>query len=70
MFAKKAYKTLTNDGYLAINDLDKEDGSFHKKHNNNGVFHFGFDKDELEKILIDNGFKIVDYKIVLIDKRR
>lgn len=69
MFAKKVYKTLTNDGYLAINDLDKEDGAFHKKHNNNGVFHFGFDKDELEKILTNNGFKIVDYKIVLIDKR-
>ena len=69
MFANKVYKALTNNGYLCINDLDKEDGTFHKKHNNNGVFHFGFDKDELEKILINSGFKIVDYKIVLVDKR-
>ncbi len=66
---EEVYKALTNYGYLCINDLDKEDGSFHKKHNNDGVFHYGFDKDVLKKILINNGFKIVDYKIVLVDKR-
>jgi ubiquinone/menaquinone biosynthesis C-methylase UbiE len=69
MFADKAYKALTKDGYLCINDLDKEDGTFHKKHNNDGVYHFGFDKEELENSLKNSGFKIIDYKIVLVDKR-
>lgn len=68
-FTKKAYESLKKDGYLSINDLDKEDGTFHKKHNNDGVFHFGFDKDKLEENLKIQGFKIVDYKIVLVDKR-
>ena len=30
MFANKVYKSVLNYGYLCINDLDKEDGSFHK----------------------------------------
>ena len=29
-FSNKIYKALTNNGYLCINDLDKEDGTFHK----------------------------------------
>lgn len=69
MFIKKAYNALTKNGYLAINDLDKEDGTFHKKHNNDGIFHFGFDKKELEKTLIDQGFKIINYSIVYEDFR-
>lgn len=69
MFIKKAHNALTKNGYLVINDLDKEDGTFHKKHNNEGVFHFGFDKNELENMLINSGFKIIDYKIVHKDER-
>ena len=69
IFIEKAYKALKNDGFLCINDLDKEDGTFHKKHNNEGVYHFGFDKNELENSLKNLGFKIIDYKIVHIDER-
>ena len=69
MFINKAYKALTKDGYLCINDLDKEDGTFHKKHNNDGVFHFGFDKENLISLLEEKGFKFVDYKIVYKDAR-
>ena len=69
MFINKAYKALKNEGFLCINDLDKEDGTFHKKHNNDGVFHFGFDKNELETMLLNSGFKIIDYKIVHKDAR-
>ena len=69
MFIKKAHNALTKNGYLVINDLDKEDGTFHKKHNNEVVFHFGFDKNELENMLINSGFKIIDYKIVHKDER-
>ena len=69
IFIKKAYEALKKDGFLCINDLDKEDGTFHKKHNNDGVFHFGFDKNELITIVKDVGFKITDYKIVHTEKR-
>ena len=69
IFVEKAYEALKKDGFLCINDLDKEDGTFHKKHNNDGVFHFGFDKNELTNILKDVGFKIIDYKIVYSDVR-
>jgi len=69
IFIKECKKSLKKDGFLCINDLDKEDGTFHIKHKNEGVFHFGFSKNELCDLLIKNGFKIIDYKIVLIDKR-
>ena len=69
IFIEKAYKSLKKDGFLCINDLDKEDGTFHKKHNNDGVYHFGFDKNELENSLKNLGFKIIDYKIVYTDFR-
>ncbi len=69
IFIKKAYEALKKDGFLCINDLDKEDGTFHKKHNNEGVYHFGFDKNELENSLKNLGFKIIDYKIVHTDIR-
>ncbi len=69
MFIEKCKAALKDGGYLCINDLDKEDGTFHSKHKNDGVSHFGFEKVELSQILINNGFKIIDYKIVHIDKR-
>ena len=34
MFFKKSYQALKNGGVLCINDLDKEDGSFHKDKEN------------------------------------
>lgn len=69
MFINKAYESLKNSGFLCINDLDKEDGTFHKKHNNDGVFHFGFEKENLIEQLKEKGFKIIDYKIVYTDFR-
>ncbi|MGB1227669.1 MAG: class I SAM-dependent methyltransferase [Poseidonibacter sp.] len=69
MFIKKCKKALKNSGFLCINDLDKEDGTFHSKHKNDGVFHFGFEKNNLSQLLKDNGFEIIDYSIVYTDKR-
>jgi len=42
-------------GLLAIADLDLDDGQFHS--NNEGVFHFGFDREALRLILMDSGFR-------------
>lgn len=48
------YELLHPGGLLAAADLDTEDGSFHL--NNTGVFHLGFDRNELKKLLQKTGF--------------
>ncbi len=48
------YKVLDPSGYLCIADLDLDDGQFHG--NNDGVFHFGFDRIVLRKSFIGAGF--------------
>lgn len=66
-FISKAKIALKDKGYLAISDLDKEDGTFHGE-NIEGVEHFGFDKAKLSAILKQNGFEIVFYENVYIAK--
>lgn len=51
---------LTDDGTVALADLDKEDGSFHPA-DTEGVFHFGFKRDELRQIMESHGFKEVEF---------
>ena len=46
---------LQEGGFIALADLEKEDGSFHS--DNEGVFHFGFEKAELKNIVNEIGFK-------------
>jgi ubiquinone/menaquinone biosynthesis C-methylase UbiE len=48
------YRILTPSGYLCIADLDLDDGKFHD--NNEGIFHFGFDRKLLRQDFIDTGF--------------
>jgi len=48
------YSILLSSGQLAIADLDLDNGQFHS--NNEGVFHFGFDRKELHRMFIDIGF--------------
>lgn len=47
-------KIMAPAGYLCIADLDLDDGRFHD--NNNGVFHFGFDRTTLRKTFTEAGF--------------
>ena len=56
-FFQTIYKNICPGGFLAIADLEKEDGSFHS--DNTGVFHFGFDTKSLCKIVQNCGFKNV-----------
>jgi ubiquinone/menaquinone biosynthesis C-methylase UbiE len=51
---KKFYSVLDKNGKLFIADLDSESGNFHE--NNDGVFHFGFDRKEFTSLLTDAGF--------------
>lgn len=64
MFFKKSYDALKDGGVLCINDLDKEDGSFHKDQNNDGVEHYGYEKEELFAIAKNLGFEVLAYEIV------
>ena len=63
--SKIFHSLLETNGYLCITDLVKEDGSFHADHPD-FVGHNGFDKNELTKILLNNGFKTEYYNISYI----
>ena len=52
---KKFSKMLKPNGFIAIADLESEDGTFHST--DTGVEHLGFDKEEFKKIVEQNGFK-------------
>ncbi len=51
---KKFYKMLKSGGFIAIADLDSEDGSFHSV--DTGVEHFGFDRKEFIDFAKEAGF--------------
>jgi ubiquinone/menaquinone biosynthesis C-methylase UbiE len=52
---KQFYSILLPSGQLAIADLEPDDGQFHS--DNEGVFHFGFNPEELRLIFMDAGFQ-------------
>jgi 2-polyprenyl-3-methyl-5-hydroxy-6-metoxy-1,4-benzoquinol methylase len=51
---KRWFELLRPGGLLAAADLDTEDGSFHL--NNTGVYHLGFDREQLKTLLSTTGF--------------
>jgi len=57
----KFYNMLEDGGFIAIADLDSEDGSFHS--DNIGVFHFGFDREILERIAKEVGFMEINFEL-------
>ena len=56
----KMYNMIPKDGFIALADLDTEDGTFHS--DNEGVFHFGFDRNDLEKIAKKVGFRDICFE--------
>jgi len=58
---QKFYNMLEEGGFMAIADLDSEDGTFHS--DNRGVFHFGFNREELEQIALEVGFKNIHFEL-------
>ena len=68
LFLKKLKSSLKKGGYIAISDLIKEDGTFHTK-GNDGVYHYGFSKDELVKIFEKLNIKVIDFSIVEVIKK-
>ncbi|WP_415405708.1 class I SAM-dependent DNA methyltransferase [Sulfurovum sp. CS9] len=57
----KLYGMLNDGGFVAIADLDSEDGSFHS--DNTGVFHYGFDRHLLAEYAQEAGFKDVTFSL-------
>lgn len=51
---------LKRDGFIAIADLEAEDGTFHS-HGNDGVHHFGFERDALRQTIETAGFEHVRF---------
>ena len=63
-FLKTLYDHLRPGGFIAIADLDKEDGTFHS-HGNEGVYHFGFEREALKAAAEQNGFTDVRFDTAL-----
>jgi cyclopropane fatty-acyl-phospholipid synthase-like methyltransferase len=61
------YKMLHDGGFIAIADLDIEDGTFHS--DNTGVFHHGFDREGLANIAKEVGFKNIHFETASIIKK-
>ncbi len=61
-FFKTIQNNLKPDGFIAIADLESEDGSFHS--DNTGVHHFGFEKNGLTKIVKEAGFKDIAFETI------
>lgn len=51
----KFFSMLRQGGFIALADLDTEDGSFHSE--DTGVFHNGFDREEFAGLTGDCGFR-------------
>ncbi len=51
---KAFFDLLHSGGWIALADLDTEDGSFHQ--GAEGISHFGFDRAALERMLVKVGF--------------
>ena len=63
----KLYQMLKPGGFIAIADLDSEDGTFHS--DDTGVHHHGFDRDILKNIATDAGFSDIIFDTVSIIKK-
>ncbi|WP_373002907.1 class I SAM-dependent methyltransferase [Sulfurimonas sp.] len=59
-FFETIYRDISEGGFIAVADLESEDGTFHS--DNTGVFHFGFEKDALCKVASEAGFSEVDFQ--------
>jgi 2-polyprenyl-3-methyl-5-hydroxy-6-metoxy-1,4-benzoquinol methylase len=57
---KAFYAHLKRDGFIAIADLEAEDGTFHS-HGNEGVYHLGFERDALRQIIEKAGFSNIRF---------
>jgi ubiquinone/menaquinone biosynthesis C-methylase UbiE len=63
------HNLLKEDGNLIIIDLDKEDGRFHKGEKD-FCEHNGFDRLELQKVIINSGFQDVKFQTIYVGEKK
>jgi 2-polyprenyl-3-methyl-5-hydroxy-6-metoxy-1,4-benzoquinol methylase len=61
-FFATIYKNIKKGGFIAIADLEEEDGTFHS--DNTGVFHFGFDEKKLVNAAKKAGFTDTAFRTI------
>lgn len=61
---QRFYEHLNDGGRLLLADLDKEDGSFHPA-GIEGVFHWGFERSDLKRILENSGFSNIRFETAM-----
>ncbi|RJP61376.1 MAG: class I SAM-dependent methyltransferase [Candidatus Auribacter fodinae] len=59
---KRFYSCMADGAWLAVADLEKEDGSFHQ--GMDGIAHFGFRTSELSQLIEYAGLKVVQSRTV------
>lgn len=62
LFFQTIYKNIKSGGFIAIADLEREDGTFHS--DNTGVFHFGFEAEKLMEVVQKTGFGEVVFETI------
>lgn len=60
LLVQRFFEHLKPDAKIALADLDAEDGSFHPAEIE-GVYHDGFDRENLKNVLEKNGFKDIKF---------
>ena len=64
---RKFSSMLKRNGFIAIADLDTEDGSYHTE--DTGVFHLGFDRQDFLKMAQNSGFKETNIELASTDHK-
>lgn len=63
---RQFHEILNENGFIAVADLDKEDGTFHGK---GFTGHNGFDRNEFKSLVESCGFENISYQTPYIIKR-
>ncbi|MDD3268372.1 MAG: class I SAM-dependent methyltransferase [Syntrophomonadaceae bacterium] len=60
LLIEQFHNIVSPHGYLCIADLDPDHGLFHGN-SNEGVFHFGFDREAMRRMLKEIGFNNIEF---------
>jgi len=65
---RQFYRDLNSGGSLAVADLDRENGDYHA--DNEGVEHFGFDREKLKTLFAETGFVEIEDQTVYVVRKQ
>jgi len=67
LLLKRFFALLKKEGFIALADLETEDGTFHQE--DTGVFHWGFDQKEFLLLVEEAGFKNAKIQTISVAKK-